>query len=389
MIMALYVIDQQGFNEVWDASENHMFQGEYYDWRVNRNGERIGTGAATDADEDIAVMLLFADALQRKGVWKTHRSPKGASYIDRAKQLIDVIWTKMIADGKYVKPGSGWGGPDQYNPSYFAPAWYRLFKQAGSNHNWDAVIEQGYKSLKLSPGYSKGLIPDWMKAEGGYAGALGYNAYGEGHHMYKDAIRVYWRLSIDALWFKETRGMEFMKNALAFAQTPAKANFYTMEGQLVPDEFELGNGVTRPRAEHSHLTLGMWGTAAMAAGGPGVADAYGEEMMKFYEGGEFWGKVSDAAQEDTLHNEMYFDQALAWFGAATLTGTFANILDNVANPVALRPEERIYPKKALDVFEIGSGVSGSPLWMWKGSPLRSDGRGVHPLNPRKPLRLLP
>jgi endo-1,4-beta-D-glucanase Y len=369
MLMALYVGDQAGFDQVWDAGETYLFQGEYYDWRADRDGKRIGTGAATDADEDIAVALLFADALQRKGIWKAHKSPKGASYIDRAKSLMEAIWSKMIADGKYIKPGSGWGGPDQYNPSYFAPAWYRLFKQAGSNHDWDAVINQGYQSLKLSPGYGKGLIPDWMKAGGGYAGALGYNAYGEGRHMYKDAIRVYWRMSIDALWFKETRGMEFMKNAMAFVGSADKCNFFTMDGQPVPETFELGNKVTRPRSEHSHLTVGMWAGAALAAAGPVGAQPFAEELMKFYEGGDFWGKKSDPNGEDTLHNEMYFDQCLAWFGAATLTGAFANIVDNVANPVAgIRLEDPLLGRKGsfrarvyspvLPLFPSKSAFSG-------------------------------
>lgn len=353
LLMAVLLGDQKGFNDVWDAGENCLFQGEYYDWRADRDGKRIGTGAATDADEDIAVALLFADALQRKGLWQAHKSPKGAAYIDRAKSLMEAIWNKMIADGKYIKPGSGWGGPDQYNPSYFAPAWFRLFKSAGSNHDWDAVINQGYQSLRLSPGYAKGLIPDWMKAGGGYAGALGYNAYGDGHHMYKDAIRVYWRLAIDALWFQETRGMEFMKNALANLKGPANCNFFTMEGQMVPETFTLGNKVTRPRSEHSHLTIGMWSTAAIAAAGADSAKGFGEEMMKFYQGGDFWGKANDAAGEDTLHNEMYFDQCLAWFGAATLTGAFANIVDNVARPVAASPRLVHKPYRNAENAPVG------------------------------------
>lgn len=337
MLMALYVSDQAGFNTVWDAGEQYLFQGQYYDWRADRDGKRIGTGAATDADQDIAAALIFADALVRKGLWKTHRSPKGVTYMERANSLIDVIWTQMIADGKYVKPGSGWGGPDQYNPSYFSPAWYRLFETYGRNkYNWKAVIDQGYASLLLSPGYARGLIPDWMKVSGAYAGALGYNAYGEGRHMYKDAIRVPWRIANDLLWFGERRGAQYLANAMTFIASPARCNFYTMQGTAVPETFTLGNGVTRPRTENSHLTIGMWSTAALASLGAEKTAPYAEALLSFYEGGDFWGRASDPAGEDTLHNEMYFDQCLAWFGAATLTGAFANFADNVDKPVSIQ-----------------------------------------------------
>ena len=59
----------------------------------------------------------------------------------------------------------------------------------------------------------------------------------------------------------------------------------------------------------------MWATAAMGAGGP-QAEPFSDEL-KFYEGGD-WGKASDTTFEDTLHNEMYFDQFLA--GASLISG---------------------------------------------------------------------
>ena len=39
--------------------------------------------------------------------------------------------------------------------------------------------------------------------------------------------------------------------------------------------------------------------------------------------GDYWGKASDTAFEDTLHNEMYFDQFLARF--ASLISEFLQI----------------------------------------------------------------
>src|SRR5690606_25922922 len=72
MMIALYSGDQATFNRVWDAAEKLMWNtgSKLYDWRVGAKGGIIGTGMATDADQDIALMLLFADSLVAKGKWK-------------------------------------------------------------------------------------------------------------------------------------------------------------------------------------------------------------------------------------------------------------------------------------------------------------------------------
>lgn len=111
----------------------------FHDWRIDVNSGRTATGAATDAEEDIALTLIFAQHLVDKGesigsiylvrewqegcgwchalmtycmefvwylgIWEWHQMPSGASYGDRAQQIMDAFWsTGMIADGKYVLP---------------------------------------------------------------------------------------------------------------------------------------------------------------------------------------------------------------------------------------------------------------------------------------------
>ena len=40
----------------------------------------------------------------------------------------------MVEPGTYViKPGDTWGGTSCTNPSYFAPAWYRIFADFTGN----------------------------------------------------------------------------------------------------------------------------------------------------------------------------------------------------------------------------------------------------------------
>lgn len=357
MTLALYLNDQAGFNSVWDATESKMWNDAngFYDWRY-QDGRITGTGLATDADQDIALMLIYADALVGKGIWTSHKSPKNVGYKERAQAILTTLWNKGINDGN-LRPGANGGGGgtcgsgaatwpcgDHVNPGYFAPANYRVFKDFDKSRDWGKVIDKSYQTIAKSPGYGKGLLPDWMKLDGTYPSAkdLGYNPFDVGQSFYKDAIRVHWRLATDWLWFKEPRAKTFLDNAYSFiGRNPSKANFFRMDGSLVPAEstFVLNGtkGPSRSRREHSALTVGMWACAAMASGGSDSADAWARELLRWHApGSDIWGlaKDPDGGIEDTAHNEVYFEQFLAWFGASVLAGRFTNILADLSAPDA-------------------------------------------------------
>jgi len=68
---------------------------------VDVNGNKVAFGAATDAEEDIALSLIFAQHLVDKGAWQYHQVPSGATYGARAQQILDAMWsTGQIANGK-------------------------------------------------------------------------------------------------------------------------------------------------------------------------------------------------------------------------------------------------------------------------------------------------
>ncbi|MDR0330887.1 MAG: T9SS type A sorting domain-containing protein, partial [Chitinispirillales bacterium] len=118
-------------------------------------------------------------------------------------------------------------------------------------------------------------------------------------------------------------------------------------GNLLPaEDTEILGGavlnIERTRREHSHLTVGMWAAAAMASGGPALAESYSDELLKFYKGGtNYWGYAVDplGGTEDTAHNEMYFDQFLAWFGASMLGGVFTNVWEDLRDGIPEGPPE--------------------------------------------------
>ena len=139
-----------------------------------------------------------------------------------------------------------------------------------------------------------------------------------------------------------------MTNSLNFINSKGGAsasNYYQLEGSLLGEllpkediwkEFNDQNNeeTWRYRREHSHLTIGMWSTAATAVGSDEDKISFTNEMAKFYEYDEdadFFGLILDTENlEDTLHNEMYFDQFLAWFGVS-LMRTFCNVIENLDN----------------------------------------------------------
>jgi len=315
----------------------------YYNWQVSQNGTVTGGGAATDAEEDVALALIFADKLVKAGKWANYASPTRGSYLEHAKTIMNCMWTTgQITPYGTLAPGAGWGGEDFVNPGYFSPAWYKIFAQYDSTNQWQLVVDRSYEILGNSIGYPYGLIPDWMAPGGGHVSSgLGYNAYGDGLHCFKDAIRTLWRIAIDALWFNEPRAKAFLTNAVNFINSvggASAANFYKTDGTLVPEEdvwTDLAGGtIARTRREHSHLTIGMWATAVTAVGTEEDKKAFSTELAKFYENGDYFGNAVDplGGIEDTLHNEMYFDQFLAWFGASMLSGSFVNVIDAIDAP---------------------------------------------------------
>jgi endo-1,4-beta-D-glucanase Y len=389
MFLALYCNDQTYFNKIWDAGEKYMWnsEGNYYDWRVNRSGSlKTGTGPASDADQDIALLLIFADRLVKNNIWASYTSTKGAGYAARAREILQTVRTSMV-ENNYLLPGH-WGSSsdkDTKNPGYFAPAFYRIFAEFDSTNRaeWMALVDGSYELIAKSPGYSKGLIPDWCTMSGATTGGAGYNAYFDGDALYRDAIRVYWRLATDYLWYKEPRAKTFLDKAIVFLEGlggAEKANFFDMKGNLLPaDDTEIlaiGDGdIERTRREHSHLTAGMWAAAAMASGGPELAESYSASLLKFYKPGtDYWGYAVDPSGgiEDTLHNETYFDQFLAWFGASLLGGTFTNVWVDLKNGVPAGPlawktlPPALLPNWDIDAsvrpFTLGASFNRSTSW---------------------------
>ncbi len=204
LIIAVYMGDQTLFNNLWKYEQAHLDPNGLMNWSIDSSGNTtssggmtLGGGAATDADEDMAWALAMAD--------KQWGSAGTLNYLNLAKTQIGNIWNHEVYQSKLAGPGDSWGPTNLFgdiNISYFAPAYYRLFKQLDGSHDWDAVNTTVYDTIfgagdngtgalnTSNKNTTNGLVPGWCTSTGGSSSAGPFN------YQY-DACRTPFRIGID------------------------------------------------------------------------------------------------------------------------------------------------------------------------------------------------
>jgi endo-1,4-beta-D-glucanase Y len=313
LLMAVMMDDQATFDTVYDAAHDIMLDPAtgLLNWRVDNTGAITGETSATDAEEDIAAALIFAQSRVDRGEWAQHAE---RPYGDSANALIDAIYTYEVADGRYLTPGDAWDGEGQeiLNLSYFAPAWYRIFDDFQGTDRWQPVITYGYRSLFTTDGAPLGLAPDWSTSDGGpaydYCDAHGRERSACLYEMTFDAIRVPWRIGLDCLWFDEARACQWSGRTAEFLKALPPDQFgrlYDMDGVPVV-------------SYQNEMMDGMWLVASLASGDEELQQQLAQQLYTVTGNALTEGYWGGSAQ-------YYFNQSLAWFGASLLSGDFQNL----------------------------------------------------------------
>jgi len=174
-------------------------------WECGACGSCGGGGPATDADLDVAMALVQADA-------------RWGGYADAALAVIRNLRkpsvTEQCGSWLVMRPGDHWGGCSDnglINPSYWAPGYYRVFAERDPEGAdlWNTLIDDSYALLEESRGHHPDglfLWPDAMTWNGaGFDPATGfsYNGY--------DACRVPWRLATDYAWTGDPRAKALLE----------------------------------------------------------------------------------------------------------------------------------------------------------------------------------
>ncbi len=237
MILAAYMADKATFDGLWSYAKSHLDSQGLMHWQINPSNVAVQLNGATDADEDMALSLVVADK-----TW--------GGYAAEATTLINRIMQYEVEPGSFVlKPGDQWGGSSVTNPSYFAPAFYKVFKATTGDARWDSVVSSCYTILanldaKGAAG-TTGLVPDWLQASGDPASGQGYN------YSY-DAVRAPYRLAVDAAWFSDARAITRLGKLNTFWQSIGVTS--------IKDGYTIGGALT-----------GQWHNAAFV--GPAAAGA--------------------------------------------------------------------------------------------------------------------
>lgn len=189
MILAVYMGDRNTFDGLWAYAKRYRNPRGLMSWKVTADGTvpQGAEAAAVDADQDIAFALVVADTR-----WGGYRSD--------ALRLIGALMRHGVEPGTHVpKPGDIWGGSEVTNPSYFAPAYYKVFAHYAGDARWHRVADASYQildRLRAGPAGATGLYPDWTMASGRRVLTHGDRGYDYGY----EATRVPWRLAKDAAW---------------------------------------------------------------------------------------------------------------------------------------------------------------------------------------------
>jgi endo-1,4-beta-D-glucanase Y len=260
MLLSVYAGDQPTFDKFWQYSQAHLDGNGLMNWYIGPSGETLGTGAASDSDEDIAYALIVADA--RWG----GRGSLTTNYIDLAKAQIDKIWRfEVNTSTGALKPGDTGFDGSVINISYFAPAYYRAFgKVTGKTADWNRVAATSYdiieRTLTAQNGNaSNGLVPAWSTPAG-----VPMAPPGTSHpiHHQLDSCRTPFRVALDYCWNAEPRALAYLQKINGFyagVGAAAMVDGYDLNGTPHP-QFVTSGG---PRAASF---VGTAGVGAMATG---------------------------------------------------------------------------------------------------------------------------
>lgn len=229
MLLAAYLADRGTFDGLWAFSQKYLTTNGVMNWQIwpGQPNPIVGKGGATDADEDIAMALLVA--AER---W-------GGNYKSLALQQINRIWQHEVDNGgsAAVLPGDGWGSCQTIDPSYFSPAWYRVFGAVtGKEADWNRVIDAGFTTLAKCNARNRGtgLTPQWTDCNCAVSPNVG--KYPEKYWC--DSVRVPLRMAISAVWHCDKRA-ELQARLLAnfFGKQGAATvkRGYTIQGQPFPN----------------------------------------------------------------------------------------------------------------------------------------------------------
>src|SRR6185436_742491 len=180
-------------------------------------------GSASDGDVDMIWALIMAS-----DQWSS------TDYLNAAANMIQAMRQNSISPDGTLKPGDTWGGTPLTNPSYFSPAYFRVFAVLTNDTLWSTtIIDKNYATLAKVAG-NNGLVPDWTNNAGVVNTNLTENGSSFNNSTYGyDAARTPWRITMDWCFNGETRARDYLMKVGAFFNGVGASNIgdgYALSG---------------------------------------------------------------------------------------------------------------------------------------------------------------
>lgn len=287
MLMMVYFSDnttsyQTQFDKLWAFYKAGVNEHGLMNWSFGGlNPSNNKANAATDAEMDVAAALIMAS--YQFGDEK---------YLTEARTLLKNVKQYEFEENGLHKPGDAWN--DKKNPSYIAPAYYRLFAKVDTENAtfWNTTaMDANYALLEAnSAEYSTGLFDNWSDSKGkGLDGNYGY-----------DAARTPWRLAQDFYWFDESKAKTMLDKLGTWVSSKAAKD---IRGNI------NRNGSVENWAAHNSTFVATLMTSL-------VTDASRQGKLD-----EFWSEAV------SLGEEAYFEQSLKILCGLLVSGNMPNFMD--------------------------------------------------------------
>ncbi|HEY9646773.1 MAG TPA: glycosyl hydrolase family 8, partial [Chroococcidiopsis sp.] len=256
---------------------------------------------ASDADLDAITALILASRRWNRPDYLTLAQAK----LQDLWELSTVSLSADTPETRYFLPGPKAAFQAQstpqssliyLNPSYLAPYAFRLFAQVDPSRNWLSLVDSSYEILTQSAALSSlGLPSDWIALDSVTGEYLPMPASHPLQSRYGfDAYRVWWRLSLDAIWFDEPRARQYLQQHLA----PLRAMWRSR--QSIPAQIDLQG---QPMVTYESTAQYAMLYAGLQLIDPAIAAQIRQQkLLPAYQNG-FWD--SDSA---------YYSQNMAGFG---------------------------------------------------------------------------
>jgi len=316
LLRALWAGDEQTFSRVLTWTRANLSREQNYgdhllawQWGKKPDGSWgvLDWNTASDADLDYALALLLAS---RQG-W---RPPPGfPDYLSLARKVARDILDKEVVElpgiGLYLAPGNWHAENPPYliNPSYFFPAAYRCFVQAGFDPRWGRLHADAYPFLeRLTRGLGEtpgvGLVPDWVQVAAD--GKLSPHPE-RSHDFGWEAVRLPWRVAVDRLWFGDLAAAKLSREQFL----PFFIKEWRDRGKLLAAYRYDGTPVVD--FESPVIYAGAL-AAGLAGNDPEFAWQMAQKILSFYQ--------EKGNQAYFVSPDKYYANNWAWFGLALYAG---------------------------------------------------------------------